>query len=245
MLGQWSTVEAEALMKIAVVTPYFRESRSVLFNCHASVRAQRTHCTHVMVADGFPLGEIDTWELDHVVLPRSHGAFGSTPRLIGSFHAVGLGFDGVAFLDADNWYRLDHMEILLELHRRTGASIITSSRLLCRIDGTVMGRCPTSDGEQFVDTSCMLLMRPAFGLLANWCLMPDYAQVICDRVFWYMAKKSQLACAHSPEPTVYYRCGKTGAYAMMGETPPPGVQPPPDYGTAFRRWIAEGNPPLT
>ena len=33
-----------------------------------------------------------------------HGDIGSTPRLIGSYHAIGLGVDAVAFLDADNWY---------------------------------------------------------------------------------------------------------------------------------------------
>src|SRR5215213_6211875 len=108
-------------MKIAVITPYLRESLPILSNCHRSVRAQRTPCTHVMVADGFPADEVQTWELDHIVLPRSHADYGSTPRLIGSFHAVGLGFDGIAFLDADNWYHFDHLEILLNLHRRTAA----------------------------------------------------------------------------------------------------------------------------
>ena len=197
-----------------------------------------------MVADGLPRSEVGSWDVEHVVLPRSHADYGSTPRLIGSFHAVGLGFDGIAFLDADNWYRPDHLQILLELHRRTGASFLSSSRLLCRLDGSVMGPCRTSDGEQFVDTSCMLLMRPAFGVLANWCLMPDYAQVISDRVFLYLAKAAALTFAHSPEASVYYRCSKAGAYKRFGETPPEGVRPPPDYSTAFQRWVAEGNSPL-
>lgn len=231
-------------MRIAVVTPYLREGASILHDCHRSVRAQTVPCVHVMVADGFPAPEVQAWDVDHIVLPRPHGDYGSTPRLIGAFHAVGLGVDGVAFLDADNWYRADHLAILLERHRQTGAAFLSSSRVLCRLDGSVMGPCETSDGERFVDTSCMLLMRSAFGLLANWGLMPDYAHVIGDRVFLHLARTAGTTFSHSPEPTVYYRCGKTDSYEMVGETPPAGTQPPPDYATAFRRWVADGHPPL-
>jgi hypothetical protein len=232
-------------VKIAVITPYYREDVSLLYDCHRSVRSQSVPCTHVMVADGSPCPEAQSWNIDHIVLPGPHNDYGSTPRLIGSFHAVGLGFDGVAFLDADNWYRSDHLETLLELHRHTRASFLSSARVLCRLDGSEMGPCRTSDGETFVDTSCMLIMRSAFGLLANWALMPDYAHVISDRVFLYLAKVAGTTFGHSPEPTLYYRCGKSDSYDLVGETPPPGAQPPPDYEIAFRRWIADGYPPLT
>lgn len=178
-------------------------------------------------------------------MPRTHGDVGSTPRVVGSFHAVGLGYDGVAFLDADNWYRRDHLETLLHLHRHTGASFLSASRLLCRLDGSVMGPCPTSDGTRFVDTSCMLIMRPAFGVLANWCLMPSYAHAVSDRAFFRLAKAAGATFAHSPEPTVYYRCKRSDAYEMMGEPPPHGAEPPPDYATAFRRWVEDGYPALT
>jgi hypothetical protein len=231
-------------MRIAVVTPYHREDIPVLAQCHESVNAQSTPCTHVMVADGCPSTEVAKWTVDHVVLPRAHNDIGSTPRVIGSFHAIGLGFDGIAFLDADNWYRPDHIATLLELHRRSGASFLTSSRLLCRLDGSVMGLCDATDGSRFVDTSCMLLMRPAFGLISNWRLMPEYAQIISDRVFLFLAKAAHVKMAHSAEPTVHYRCGKAGIYEHFGEPPPAGVRPRPDYDAAFRRWVAEGNPPL-
>jgi len=231
-------------MKIAVITPYYHEDASILYDCHRSVLAQTVPCTHVMVADGSPSADVPLWHVDHIILPRRQNDYGSTPRLIGSFHAVGLGFDGVAFLEADNWYRHDHLEILLDLHRRTGAPFVSSSRILCRLDGSVMGPCQTSDADRFIDTSCMLLLRPAFGLLANWCLMPHYAHVISDRVFLWLAKAAGTTFGHSLEPTLYYRCGKSDSYKAVGETPPPGAQPPPDYGTAFRRWIADGYPPL-
>ena len=226
------------------MTPYSRESVAILDECHRSVRAQSVPCTHVMVADGAPSREVQSWDVDHIALPRPHADYGSTPRLVGSVHAVGLGFDGVAFLDADNWYRPDHLESLLDLHTHTGAAFLSSARLLCRLDGSVMGPSPTDDGKTFIDTSCMLIMRAGFPLLANWCLMPDYAHVISDRVFLHLAKAVGTIFGHSGEPTVYYRCSKTDAYDMMGEAPPPGAEPPPDYQAAFRRWIEEGNPPL-
>ena len=69
---------------------------------------------HVLVADGCPQPKINQWQAEHVQLPRSHGDIGSTPRLIGCYHAIGLGVDAVAFLDADNWYREDHISNLLE-----------------------------------------------------------------------------------------------------------------------------------
>ena len=231
-------------MKIAVVSPYYRENLSILSECHRSVRAQSVSCTHVMVADGFPSSEVQSWPVDHIMLPRPHNDFGSTPRLVGSFHAVGLGFDGVAFLDADNWYRSDHLQRLLDLHARTGAPFLTSSRVLCRIDGSVLTTSTVFESENFADTSCMLIMRPAFSVLGNWVLMPRYAQPISDRVFLHLARASGAKIAHSPEPTVHYRCMKSDIYELMRETPPPGTRPPPDYEAAFGRWAADGHPAL-
>jgi hypothetical protein len=72
-------------------------------------------CLHVIVADGFPREEVVRWPADHVILPREHSDIGSTPRLIGCYHAIGLGYDAVAFLDADNWYRDDHVAALVRL----------------------------------------------------------------------------------------------------------------------------------
>lgn len=233
-----------APMKIAVVTPYYREELAVLEQCHRSVTEQRAPSYHIMVADGAPRAEVGQWPIDHLILPRPHGDIGSTPRVIGSFHAMGLDFDGVAFLDADNWYHPDHIASLLDLHSRTGAHFLSSSRLLCRLNGTVMAKCRSTDGVSFVDTSCMLLMRPAFKLIANWSLIPAYAQVISDRAFLALAKVSGITMAHSDRPTVCYRCGKVGIYHELGEVPPPGVQPKPDYEAAFRRWHAEGHPAL-
>ncbi|MEI9963395.1 MAG: glycosyltransferase [Caulobacteraceae bacterium] len=110
------------MLRVAVVTPYFKEPLELLRQCHLSVARQTYPCLHVMVADGFPQAALDGWQIDHLTLPRPHGDIGSTPRLVGCYHAIGLGFDAVAFLDADNWYREDHVETLVRLHERTGAA---------------------------------------------------------------------------------------------------------------------------
>lgn len=230
--------------RVAVITPYHGEPISWLQQCHNSVLKQSYPCFHVLVADGRPEPALDHWEADHVRLPRSHGDIGSTPRLIGCFHAVGLGVEAVTFLDADNWYQADHVQLLMDARQRSGAAFVSSSRLLCRLDGSVMGPCPITDPKHFIDTNCMLFGREAFHLLHQWVLMPSYAHLIGDRVMLHHVQRSGLAMIHSSEPSVCYRCGKEGLYLQMGERPPIGAMPRPDYESAFRLWEEEGHAPL-
>lgn len=232
------------MMRVAVVTPYYKESLEFLRQNCASVSKQTHPCQHVLVADGCPQASLDDWEVDHIRLPRPHRDIGSTPRLIGAYHAIGLGFDAVAFLDADNWYRPDHIESLVRLHKETGAAFLSSNRMLCRIDGSSMARCLDTDPEKFIDTNCMMFTRAAFPVLSYWCLMPDYAHLIGDRVMVYYVRQAGISRAHSPEDSVFYRCGKSGIYRRLGEPIPDGVEDPPDYTASFVRWVADGNPAL-
>ncbi|MEI9963396.1 MAG: hypothetical protein WDM92_00415 [Caulobacteraceae bacterium] len=75
--------------------------------------------------------------------------------------------------------------------------------------------------------------------------MPDYAHVIGDRVMLHYVRQAGLAQAHSPETSVFYRCGKDGIYRRLGEPIPPGVGPPPDYQAGLSRWLADGHPALS
>lgn len=230
-------------MRVAVITPYHKESLDVLLQCHQSVIGQRYSSLHVMVADGHPSKEVKEWNVDHIALPRSHNDIGSTARLIGCYYAIGLGYDAVAFLDADNWYREDHIESLVRL-LEDGAAFASSSRYLCRLDGTAMASCPLIDPDRFIDTSCMLFSREAYKLLHIWVLMPDYGHLIGDRVMLNYIKASGIKRAHSGEATVFYRCGKEGLYRQLGEEVPDGVEPIPDYKDSFEKWVMDGNPPL-
>jgi glycosyltransferase involved in cell wall biosynthesis len=231
-------------MKIAVVTPYYNEPSNWLAACNESVRGQTHGCLHVMVADGAPRAEVDAFNADHIVLPRSHNDWGATPRLIGCYHAIGLGCDAVAFLDADCWYRRDHIESLVTLFSSTGASLVSSGRMLCRLDGSEMRACPLIDPEKFIDTNCMMVARQGFPVLAYWVLMPNYGHVIGDRIMLYHFKRAGLQHAHTGLPTVYYRAKNERLYGAIGEPAPVDLEPAPDYASAHRQWEAEGNPSL-
>ena len=229
---------------VAVITPYFRESIDILQQNHQSVISQSYPTRHVFVADGEPNLSLDSWDVDHVILPRSHHDIGSTPRLIGCFHAIGLGYEAVAFLDADNWYHIDHINTVMQLREQHGADIVSSGRMLCRLDGSEMAICQQTDPQRFIDTNCMLLGRSAFHLLHHWVLMPSYGHVIGDKIFWYYVRTSGVRIIHSDAPTVYYRCQREGIYRLLGEPLPAGVKPVPDYASGFQQWAADGYPPF-
>ena len=231
-------------LRVAVVTPYFAETTEVLRQTHESVLGQSYPCRHILVADGRPNPAVAGWDAEHIVLPGGSDDFGSTPRFVGAADAVLQGYDLVAFLDADNWLRADHVQSLADLQQETGAGFLSCGRMLARLDGSILAPCPLTDPDRFVDTSCMAFARPGFGLLSYWVTMPAYGKAICDRCMLAHAKASDVVRAHTPERTLFYRCGKAGIYQMFGEEPPPGVIPAPDYQSVFARWEAEGHPPL-
>lgn len=193
-------------MRVAVVTPYYMEPPAVLRQCHESVQRQRHPCRHYLVADGHPLPDIDGWQAEHLRLPRPHGDAGNVARCLGAMAAAGDGVDAVAFLDADNWYREDHLESLVALHRRTGALVCTSGRDIHAIDGALMipGGEP-GDGEDHADTSCLWFHRHAFELMSLWGTMPHDLWPIGDRVLWAAVKARDIPRAHTGMTTLAYR----------------------------------------
>jgi hypothetical protein len=207
-------------MRIAVITAYCRETIEQLERCHRSVGEQLHFCDHILVADGHPRPEVDGWSCTHLKIPN-HNDYGDTPRIVGAVSAASLGYDAVAFLDADNWYEPHHLLSLVCLQQKTGAAILTSARMLRRSkDGSALGRCRESDGERFNDTNCYLITRPAFGILSAWAFREKSESVIGDRHFWNAVKASGIARAHSPEPTINYVTTFANHYAQNGETPP-------------------------
>jgi hypothetical protein len=53
-----------------------------------------------MVADGFPVSEVDSWAgVVHIKIPN-HADYGDTPRGVGAASAAANGFDAICFLDA-------------------------------------------------------------------------------------------------------------------------------------------------
>ena len=220
--------------RIAVITPYYKEPIEILRQAHESVVSQQVdaHVRHIILADGHPRAEIDTWDADHIVLPRAHGDNGNTPRGIGAMLADTEGYDFIAFLDADNWFHAGHLASLLELQTRTGASLCTAFRTLHAPDGTMLSRIDES-GTTFIafeigeaelrhfDTSCVLLHRAAFALNAVWGRMPRQTTAIADRIFFTAAAHARIPFVSTQQRTVAFR--STYATHFLPEF---GIEPP-------------------
>jgi hypothetical protein len=223
-------------MKVAVITPYYKETKEVLRQCHESVLAQSYPCVHFLVADGHPADFVAAWQAVHISLPSSHHDNGNTPRAIGSFSAINQGFDAIAYLDADNWLRPDHIASLVARHGETGAAVCTSGRTFHRLDGSRMPVKETGDGITFVDTSCLFLTKEAFRLIPVWAFMPHALSPICDRVFWQAVIKGSVSHADTGMPTVAFRTHYAAHYQAANETPPPGAKPVDGLLPSARWW---------
>jgi hypothetical protein len=234
-------------MQVAVVTPYHREPDAWLDACCTSVAEQRVDAPaplHYMVGDGVdnPYLEgralIDA-QLIHVPLHTGHRDYGNTPRAIGSLMAATRGVDAIAFLDADNWFRPDHLARMLELHRRTGAAVCTAGRTVHHIDGRKLYIDDESDGVNHIDTSCFVLFRPAFALISAWLAMPRELAGIGDRFFLQAMRLHSLTHAHDPAPSVAYRTNRATHYNYIGATPPADAKPIDEVKDPMDWWQAQ------
>src|ERR1700712_148350 len=208
-------------MKVAVITPYYKEDIQTLIRCRESVIMQ-THSDvfHVMVADGYPNDEINAWDVVHIKGPP-HNDFGDTPRTIGAISAISKGAQALCFLDADNWLEPDHIERLLRVHEDSAADIVTATRNLRRTDGSFLGVCTESNGQYFTDTNCYFLTRPTFGMLMAWIVKEPGQSIIGDKLFWQTLVNAGFSRAHCATPTVNYTTTFAYHYQQFGERPSP------------------------
>lgn len=241
--------------KVAIITPFYNEPLEWLHQAHESVLAQDYACTHILIGDQASvsmgpdlIGQSGQSSLAPLILnlPKGVADYGDTPRAVGTMYAAGLGFDAIAYLDGDNFFKPDHISSLVECQRATQASIVTSRRCFVRLDGSYMAECLASDGVIFCDTNCLFVMREAFHLLSYWALMDRQYHPIDDRVMWHHLKKSGLTKAHTGLATVCYRATHEGFYHDLNELPPEGVKRAytSDIPLALKLWEDAGNPPL-
>jgi glycosyltransferase involved in cell wall biosynthesis len=197
-------------MRVAVVTPYFDESKDVLERCMASVRSQSVPADHILVADGNPQYWIEAHaNVDHVVLRRSTADFGDTPRSIGFVVGMRGGYDIIQFLDADNLLLPDHFAVTLEHFRGRAAAeypdVVVARRQMLRPDGSVIaGNIPEDDQLKHIDTSCYVFYRTAFPVGLKWSLIPRELAFMDDRVFFAILTQlhPDLRLAFNPVKTV-------------------------------------------
>lgn len=209
-------------MKVAVITPYFREPDAKLSRCMASVVAQTHPATHFMVADGFPQDSVATATgVRHVVLPQAHGDNGNTPRGIGALSALNAGFDAFAFLDADNWLAPDHVASLVEAVRKTGAAVAFSDRRIVLPDGTLVEWPDAGDQQRkHVDTSSFFITADAAFLLPYWATMDQPTSPCCDRVMLGLVRGFNVLHVFTGKPTLFFESNYSYHYRLAGREPP-------------------------
>lgn len=206
-------------MRVAVITPYYKESLDVLVRCRSSVFAQTyTDVRHYMLADGHPRDELRDL-MFHVELPRCDD-YGDTPRLIGCAIADAQGADAILLLDADCWLEKIHIQHMVEVMQGQDAPVVTCPRNLYRMDGSFMAVDTESNGIHFNDTNCYLIRRDAFHLLRAWGLKDKRLCIIDDRVFWATVKDSGLKIVRSALATVNYPTSFAFHYSQNKEPIP-------------------------
>jgi FkbM family methyltransferase len=78
-----------------------------------------------------------------------------------------------------------------------------------------------SDGQSFVDTSCLCIFRAAFDLVPLWAMMPRALSPIGDQVMWQAVLERGVSRAHTNEPTLAFRTQYAVHYTNIREKPPP------------------------
>jgi glycosyltransferase involved in cell wall biosynthesis len=210
-------------MKICVVTPYFQENLEWLMQAHASVRSQTIEARHILVCDGAAPAPIPDFNGTHIILERNYRDYGNTPRLIGCFNAMTQEADAIAFLDADNWFYPDHLEYLCRVAAAANLQAVASARMLHRLDGSPMMKCPTVDGQGYIDTSCLVVFRPAFQHLIAWVLQSQSQAAETDQFLWGMIRDSGAPIAFVDRASVAYRTRHQVHYDQASEAHPPGA----------------------
>jgi glycosyltransferase involved in cell wall biosynthesis len=222
--------------RYAIVTPYFKEAKWLLDRCIQSVREQTMRADHIIVADGFPQDWIDGERVRHIKLDLNHSDYGNTPRTIGSLLAISAGYEGIGFLDADNWLEPNHVASCTEASERNAAcDYVIARRNLCRPDGSVIN-IQEPPVQSFVDTNCFFMLPGSYHAIPHFGLMPRELSPICDRLFSAALKAKNLNAEVVAEKTVNYHCLWSYVYKVVGETPPPDAKGGIEY-KGIKRWL--------
>ena len=211
--------------RYAIVTPYYRESPSVLRRCIDSVRNQTIEVEHFLIADGVP--QTVPTNVRHIALDRSHSDYGGVARAIGCILAISEKFHGIGLLDADNWLEPNHVEQCLQAAKSIGfdkCDYVVAGIALRRPDETVID-IPLEPIDSHVDTNRFFFLPGSFHMLPLWGTMPKEASTIGDRFFYAVLASEGLSRAISEAPTVNYTCLWEQIYRRIGETPPAGAKP--------------------
>jgi len=216
--------------RVAVVTPYYKIEPEKLERCCASVKAQTYACDHFLVADGAPQELPKGFDITHLVLPKNVGNCGSTPRGFGAQYATALGYDAIAFLDADNWYEPNHIELAVKTLEKDQLDCVFTRRNIIFPDGEVLLKDDPQDTKQgHVDTNCYVISKRAAFLFAYWSMYPKEFGAGEDRFIKKIIDFLKLKTRLIPEKTVWYETNWANHYRMAKKTPISPVRKPEKF----------------
>lgn len=204
--------------KIAVVTPYYKDSSHYLSRCIESVKNQKyLDIEHFLISDGCRNSIVDEYEVRHIIIDRNHNDNGNTPRGFGSLLAIAEGFDAICLLDADNWLEPNHIFLCLDAATNSELSFnsvdyVYSRRNFKKPDGTSLD---WTQETNHIDTSELMLFRGSFPVLSRWSLMPNKLSPICDKVFYLMLKSAGLKGVCTEQKTVNFTMLYPQVYKSM------------------------------
>jgi hypothetical protein len=214
--------------RFCVITPYFRESREMLEFCAASVARQTLPADHMFIADGHPQDWLDELPVRHVKLDRAHGDYGNLARGLGALMAAREKYDGIAFLDADNWYDEDHMEACLAAAAANPeTAYVVAQRRFVRPNRSIMETVTPADLPlaDHIDTNCYVLLPNSYHLLHYWSTLPKELATHGDMLFRHILKNYiSIPPAITAHRTVNYSCMFEGVYLEKREIPPEGAK---------------------
>ena len=224
--------------KIAVITPYYKEPMDQMERCLLSVREQTVAADHFLISDGHPQSWLDLTGVRHIRLGKSHGDYGNTPRGIGAQLAISEDYDAVCFLDADNWYDKNHVQLCLQAALELTGQLqdcdyVVAKLRLVRPDLTVMDEFPAESGH--IDTNRFFMLRGSFHLIPYWNLMPNEYSAIGDRLFNLLMRQQKLSVAQTTQVTVNYFNLWASTYLKRGEKIPADAKPNIDSKTIFTK----------
>lgn len=164
------------MAKVTVITPTWGSQRYqvLVSRCIASVRAQTlTDWEHIVVSDGpdpnlrefLEPVDVTYLELAEHVEPHSWGA---SARNLGLKHARS---PYVAYLDSDNAFHPDHLQLLVEAIESAGTDFAYSRMRIA--GGQEIGAEPPVLGQ--IDTSLILHRRRGLRVFGGWPVEPYYA----------------------------------------------------------------------
>lgn len=212
--------------KIAIITPYYKESDDLLKRCINSVYLQNSNCDHFLISDGFPKKWIDDENVRHIQLGKSHADYGNTPRGLGAQLAVSEDYDAICFLDADNWIDTNHIETCInsvtsKYENWIDCDFVVAQRRFCRTDLTAMN---INEEPNHIDTNCYFFLRGSHYLLPTWNMMPNEFASVGDRIFYKKIMAEKLNFVTNTKKTVNYLDLWESHYIAIGEAPPDGAK---------------------